>query len=342
MAFSSGKALITVEDILSRVTEAQILSFYLNINNIPCLIHSPLREDKNPSFGIYSPDGKKIKYIDFSTRERGNIFDLLKNLWSCSFYEVLLKIKKDMSQFFKCSTINKISKSDPMNNRMTVLCENTRLECKVRNWKTYDIEYWKSFGITLNWLKYANVYPISHKIVIKGDKRYIFAADKYAYAYVEFKDGKTTIKIYQPLNKKGFKWSSGHDGSVISLWTKIPEYGDKVCICSSLKDALCLWANTGIPSIAIQGEGYRMSNTAIKELKRRYKDIFILLDNDKTGITDGKKLAELTGFNYLELPKFKEGKDISDLYKSLNNKQLFYKTILNLFNYDKKRDLCSN
>ena len=49
----------------------------------------------------------------------------------------------------------------------------------------------------MKWLKYADVYPISHKIVIKDNKSYAFGADKYAYAYVEFKEGKVTLKKFE-------------------------------------------------------------------------------------------------------------------------------------------------
>ena len=138
-------------------------------------------------------------------------------------------------------------------------------------------------------------------------------------------------KIYQPFNKQGYKWSNRHDKSVISLWTKVPSYGAKICICSSLKDALCLWANTNIPALAVQGEGYSMSNTAINELKRRFNKVYICLDNDIPGLKDAKKLAEETGFINVVLPKFNGGKDISDFYKVLNNKEQFKQTILNLF-----------
>ena len=138
-------------------------------------------------------------------------------------------------------------------------------------------------------------------------------------------------KIYQPFNKNGYKWSNRHDRSVISLWTKVPKEGDKICICSSLKDALCLWANTGIPSLAIQGEGYGMSDTAINELKRRFNKIYICLDNDEAGLKDGVHLANKTGFINVVIPQFKGGKDISDLYKVLGNKEQFKQTILSLF-----------
>ena len=76
-----------------------------------------------------------------------------------------------------------------------------------------------------------------------------------------------------------------------------------------------------------------MSNTAINELNRRFKKVYIMLDNDEPGIKLGKKLANQTGFINIVLPKFKGGKDISDLYKVLNNKEQFKQMILKLF-YD--------
>jgi DNA primase len=110
--------------------------------------------------------------------------------------------------------------------------------------------------------------------------------------------------------------------------------GDKICICSSLKDALCLWSNTGIPALAIQGEGYPISESAVNELRRRYKEIYILLDNDTAGLKDGVSLASSTGFINLILPQFEGGKDVSDLYK-VKGRDTFLKTILPLFNNNK-------
>ena len=321
---SPGKPTIELDDILKVTNEASIAGKYLGITNIPCVIKSPLRADNNPSFAIYSPDGTKVRYIDFATKETGGIFDLLCKMWNENFTEMLDRIYND----------NKGSKVDISSNKNTKVSINKvpiDMKCKVREWRDYDLEYWKSYGITLEWLKYANIYPISHKIIIKGNKRHIFGADKYAYAFVEFKEGKTTLKIYQPFNNKGFKWANCHDKTVISLWTKIPKVGERVCICASLKDALCLWANTGVPALALQGEGYPISNTAINELKRRYNKIYILFDNDKAGLEDGKKLAEETGFINVVLPTEYGEKDVSDYYKSLQNKESFKNNLLKLF-----------
>lgn len=312
---------------LSNLTQADIAAYYLNIESIPSLIHSPLRKDSKPSFALYCPKGTEVNYRDFSTGESGTIWTLLTKMWNCSVAEAAAKVYNDLGDK---SYDTKIGVGGYMTRHCKINSQ-INLQCKVREWRDYDLEYWGSYGISLKWLKYADVYPISHKIIIKDNISYTFGADKYAYAYVEFKEEKTTLKIYQPFNKNGFKWSNRHDKSVISLWTKVPKQGDKICICSSMKDALCLWANTDIPSLAIQGEGYGMSDTAINELKKRFNKIYICLDNDEAGLKDAIQLASKTGFINVVLPQFKGGKDISDLMK-IKGKNEFIKIILPLFN----------
>lgn len=334
--FSKGKSNIELKEILSKVSEFDILKHYFHILKLPCLINSPIRRDNNPSFGLYFKDNR-IFFHDFSTREKGGLFDLLGIVWNISFSEVLERIYNDIPHFNSLSS-NRVNNINKKTESIT-LNEPSKIEAKEREWQNYDLEYWKEYGITLDWLKFANIYPISHKIIIKGGVKYTFKADKYAYAYVEKKDHKVTLKIYQPFNKNGYKWSNNHDKSVISLWTKMPKKCQLICICSSVKDALCLWANTGIPSIAIQGEGYDISETAINELKRRFTNIFICLDNDKTGLIDAEKLASKTKFINIVLPQFKEGKDISDLYKAMKDKKEFKKLILELFKNGQKRTL---
>lgn len=313
---------------ISNIRHSDIAGYYLGIKSIPCLINSPLRKDNKPSFSIYSKDGVSVNYKDFSTGESGDIINLLTKLWSCSFRDALRKIKKDLEGKGSLTIDNKGYYRSRVSIRTN---QGIDLQCKVREWRDYDIEYWASYGISLEWLKYADVYPISHKIVVKDNINYAFGADKYAYAFVEFKEGRTTIKIYQPFNKHGYKWANKHDRSVIGLWTKVPKYGDRVCICSSMKDALCLWANTGIPALTIQGEGYGISKTAVNELSRRFNKVYICLDNDSVGISDAEKLAKTTGFINVVLPQFEGGKDISDYFKVLKDKEKFKKIILDLF-----------
>lgn len=264
-----GKTYQTCEaDYISNLSEVDILAAYFNVKRIPCIIKSPFRQDNHPSFNIYTSNDK-VKYLDFATGEHGSLWDLLGKVWGCGYYEVLNKVCSD---FIQKSNI-KIQSHKIKNLTKEQRKQFSKLKVKTRPWRNYDIEYWSSYGVSLSWLKYAEVYPITHKTVINFDpetnkqSQFTFRTDKYAYAFIEHKEGEKQLKIYQPFNTKGFKWCSKMDGSVVSLWTKIPEYGDKVIICSSLKDALCIRTQLDIPTLALQGEGYSISNTAINELK---------------------------------------------------------------------------
>lgn len=320
MAISKGESSDTLSDILEKTTEANILSYYLGVTEIPTIIHSPLRKDNNPSFGLYSPNGKRIYFVDFATKDRGGIFDLLCQMWKCSYSKVLTRISKDMPKLCSIGASN-IHQHNLCSVKSTTKCkQGSDLQCKVRDWASYDIEYWRSYGISIDWLKYAEVYPISHKIIIKDGKKYVFAADKYAYAYVEHKEGKVTLKIYQPFNKSGYKWSSNIDRSVWGLWTKIPKYGTNLIISSSVKDCLNIMCNLRIPSICLQGEGYLPKPHIMEELKSRYKNIIVFFDNDfanpnNPGHNDAKKLSEEYNLKMVEIPKEYESKDPSDLHK---------------------------
>ena len=139
MAISSGKSSVSLNDILSKVTEADIISYYLGIIKIPCIINSPLREDKKPSFGLYSIDGNRIFYTDLSTGDKGGVFDLLGKMWNCSYKEVLERINSDITKFKINSTIKSYT---PCNISTTYnYNKTTDLQCKVREWRKYDIEY---------------------------------------------------------------------------------------------------------------------------------------------------------------------------------------------------------
>lgn len=322
---SKGRKLEEYIDI-THIKEADIAAYYLGVTSIPCLIASPLRIDKKPSFALFSKDCVSVGYIDYSTRECGSILQLLTKLWKCSVNEAKKRILSELDKELN----TKVGKGSYTKRISIKSHSNIIIQCKTREWEQYDIDYWDSFGIPLIWLRYADVYPISHKIVIKDNNKCVYKADKYAYAYVEFKEGKTTIKVYQPFNTNGFKWSNNHDKSVISLWTKIPKTGDKLCVCASLKDALTLWANTNIPSIAVQGEGYKMNKTAVNDLKSRFSKIYVCFDNDKPGLKDAEAFAKDTGFINVILPQSLGGKDISDCFKA-SGKNKFLEVIYSLF-----------
>jgi hypothetical protein len=96
MAISKGKNSISIEEVSSLISDIDVVAYYLNITTIPILINSPLRPDNNPSFRLFSPDGKTIIYKDFSTRESGGVYQLLSKMWDLSMEDTLIKVKKDV------------------------------------------------------------------------------------------------------------------------------------------------------------------------------------------------------------------------------------------------------
>ena len=326
---SKGTDTISIDDVRRITTDYEVVNKYLGISVVPSNINSILREDKNPSLCIF-PYKDGLFYKDFGTNQSGNIYQLLSLYWNIPLNQVYRKIVTDFNSNNKLSCCKKSSKT------IIKRKSNINIKVKIRNWKPWDIEYWSSYGINLKWLKYCDIYPISHIFLIhQNGEQLIISADKYAYVYIERKDNKVSLKIYQPYSTN-FKWMSKHDASVWDLWTKIPEKGDKLIITSSRKDALCLWANTGIPSLSLQGEGYVPKEKVINQLKERYNKIYVFYDNDfenkvNNGRNYGRILAEKFNLQQIEIPTEYKSKDPSDLYKNWG-KEVFLNVINQLIN----------
>lgn len=308
------------DDILAKVSEVELAAMYIQgLKEIPDVIKSPLRKDEHPSFRVYSPDGTKIKYYDYATGESGGIVDFIMRLFNCSFTDAISHIDNDLAQYRKGKLNIAASQfSGKINVRADV--PDYSIRTQMRDWCREDFEYWSSYGVPKDWLLHADIYPVSY-IFIVSETGYIktVKADPLAYTFVERKDGKITEKVYQPLNKEGMKWRSGHDGSVWDLWTKLPASGEEVIITSSRKDALCIWAQCGIPSVSLQGEAMNIKPQVMEELKSRFKRVFVLYDNDfdkqrNHGRIDGTKIANLFNIEQIEIPESYKAKDPSDLY----------------------------
>lgn len=333
----SRKDSMSINELSSIVSESKILAYYLGITELPCLIHSPLRVDNHPSLSLNTYDGEHIFFRDFKTQERGNTFNLLQLMWGhTTIQETINKITEELLDNSNLLEPN-YTLNSKLNNIKEIKINKTpvTLQVKVREWKDYDIAYWKQYGISLPWLKFSCTYPISHIIITKDDQKIVIGAEKYAYVYVEFKDGVESIKIYQPYSIN-HKWSNNHDSSVWDLWQQLPQYGDDVIITSSRKDALCIWENTGIPSCSLQAESYFPKKQVVEELKSRFKNVWVLYDNDwekkdNPGRTLGAKIANEFGLPQIEINQKYLSKDSSDLRKNCGV-EMFREVIFKLIN----------
>ena len=315
------KSINVDEDIYSKVTDDDLAYWYFGITSIPCLINSPLRKDKNPSFGVIRIIGKStLWWTDFSTGEHGNMLQLLEKYWNLPLYKVVDRICKDIPKM----PGKILDKKKPVYRKNGKT--GTKISCCARQWRKHDLDYWNSYGISLRTLKQCDVYPVSTIIIEKDNNVWRIPAEKYAYCYVERKEGVVTLKIYQPFSAK-HKWSNGNDNSVWNLWEKLPENGEVLIITSSRKDSMCITENTGYPSVSLQGEGYMPKPTVMDELKSRFTKIYVLYDNDFSGEKNwgrilGKKICDKFNLTQIEIPEIFLSKDPSDLCHNYSREKL--------------------
>jgi len=327
------KLLATSDRILEHISDLDIFQYYLG--GLPRkAISSPLREDTNPSFSLFhSEQHGKIFFKDFATGESGDCFLFVMRLFSLKTkIETFNKIASDfgLDQFETDSSSNTISKRifvTKSNRSKRIKTTKVRISVRVREWKKRDKDYWQlKYGLNKSQLEYCKILPISHYFI----NGFCSEAMPLAYAFVEEKDGVQTFKIYQPFADKEDKWINNNDYSTWELWTQMPKTGETLIITSSRKDAAViksLFASSVITSCSLQSEGVHAKESVVEELKGRFKNIFVLYDNDfnsdvNRGRVAGEKLCNETGFTQIEMPDGCEAKDPSDFIEMYGGDEL--------------------
>jgi hypothetical protein len=304
--------LITREDLFSLVPQESIYSFYLN-EDISSLgvYHSPLREDNIPSFALYFHKINRdiLMFKDFATNDTGDVVVLVMKMFGLGYKDAIHKIAFDM----KLSAFN-VDSTKQVFSGITRLVEKTRVDLgiKTRPWMVKDRNYWSQFGIHRITLEKFNVYPISH--IFYNDSA--VKSSDLAYAYVETKDGRTSYKIYQPLELKIKKWINNADYSVHQGYTQLPKQGKLLIITKSLKDVMSIHDCIGVSAIGLQSESVTMKDSVMDEYKSRFEKVVCIFDNDPAGIKLSESFTEKYHIPHYFMPKIDGVKDFSDLVKA--------------------------
>ncbi len=319
------KEMISKSAILQNYNDIEIYRAYLTeelvIGGKPIL--SPLREEKKASFGFFIGESGEVCFKDFMLGA-GDFVKFVQLKFGLTYWEALSKIGTDfgLDKEYICKkmdgySFSKVQPSKYKASREDLLAKVTGYSVtkRSRDWKVHDIAYWKEFGISLETLKKFNVQPIDYIFI--NSKPY--PADKYAYCFIEFKDGKETYKIYQPFNNL-YKWINNHDNSVWQGWAQLPDSSDEIVITKSLKDVMALYEVCGLPSVSLQSENVLPKPHVFQILKERFKNISLLYDNDYDKETNwgkqfGDKMAREFGLIDYYIDDKYECKDFSDLIK---------------------------
>tara|TARA_R100000951_G_scaffold115015_2_gene121754 strand:- start:22 stop:999 length:978 start_codon:yes stop_codon:yes gene_type:complete len=231
--------------------------------------------ERTPSFCIYvDKTVMQYKFKDFSTGKSGNKVDLVKLILGINFSEAMRTIVSDYNKFIKTSDY-KEEKFIPQ----------TRWEIdfiNLRDWTVDDSKYWLSYRIGKSLLDTYNVKPIDYYNLVKQESnevKKLKIGSKFCYGYFD-KNGEV-YKVYQPHSKKHkfFKAKQYLQG-----FDQLKFNQPYLVICSSLKDAMCLRSmGYNIEVIAPDSENTMIKPHIIEHLKKKYKKVITLFDNDEAG-----------------------------------------------------------
>jgi KaiC/GvpD/RAD55 family RecA-like ATPase len=321
---------ITKENILAKVNSYDILNHYLlpyhkenrliaakNISN-PFL---PEKQD-TPSFNIFPTMGSgEWKYNDFATGDSGSCFDLVMKLKNLSFPEALAAINTDMNLFLDNNTNTNIPTplkpivSEKVMQELDKMKPAKRFSITKRDYNTHDWAFWEKFKINKETLDRFNVVALaSYSAFNKEGKPYEIKAfgGKLIYAY----DNGDWTKIYKPFDEKKYKFQflGIKEANYIFGWKHLPEKDDLVFVTGGEKDVLCLVSN-GFNAITLNSETSNLLDDTAQELKKRFKNVVVLYDNDATGIKQSQILASKYQIHRMVLPNIpNNGKDVSDFF----------------------------
>lgn len=294
---------ITLDYILSRVTEYDIYARYIGQFKIGYIYNSPFREDKNPSFGIFrSRKTGKLLFKDHGNGLCGDVIRFVQEYTGITNYNELLKqIVKDLN--IKNNTVLKSTKAYEKS-------EETVIGVVRQEFTNVDKAFWQQFGITLDTLKKYNVSSIKYYLcdgIVKG----IYKDESPMYAYKVY----DKFKIYRPLADKHTKWRNNLTEYDIQGLEQLPEKGELLIITKSLKDVMCL-REMGYNAISPSSESTFIPDNILDILKKRFKRILVCFDRDPAGVKNMRKISKKTGlYGFLTHKKFKS-KDISDAVKN--------------------------
>jgi hypothetical protein len=306
----STKTAITMSlrDLLDKVDDYTIYSYYLGPFKPGKLMNSPLRnDDKMPSFAIFPTKDGTLLFKDHGTGIAGNALKFMKLYKGI---ETRDELEKELLRIVK--------QSNPTSNAATVTRsytprEDTDIGIVRQPFTEVDKQYWKQFHISVDTLKRFNVFSIKYFLcnrVVRGT----YKEDSPMYAYKVY----DKFKIYRPLASKYTKWRTNLTNRHVQGLAELPyEGGNLLVITKSLKDVMCLY-EMGINAIAASSETTFIPDDILKSLRYKWKHIVILYDRDATGMKKARDYSKQYKLDAIFVHKRFKSKDISDAVKNNN------------------------
>ena len=327
MVFDTNKikeeVTITLDYILSRVSEYDIYAAYIGYFKVGLIYNSPLRKDKTPSFGcFYSRKTNQLLFKDHGTGECGNVIKFVSLITGLTNYSDILN---DIVNKLKITSSTHLDSS-----KQYIPSTETVIGVVRQEFTDTDINYWRQFNIQVETLKKFGVSSIKYYLC-NGIVKSVYKEENPMYAYKVYNH----FKIYKPYADKYTKWRNNLTELDIQGNKQLPKTGDILVITKSMKDVMCLY-EMGIPAISPSSESTFIPDRVLEQLKKRFKRIIILFDRDSSGCKSSIKIWNKYKLKPLFINKRFKSKDISDAIK-YNGFSTIKEWIINEINNERNR-----
>lgn len=313
---------LSQEVLLKYNSEETYMEHYLGIPVKKGLFKSPLRRDNTPTCSFYRDSCGRLIFKDFRGDFYGNFIEVVKYKYGVSYPKALAIIANDFG--IKQNPELKVNKScikEYSNNKLEK-SEESIIKVKIKDFTEEELDWWRSYGITLNTLK--KFFVFSCEIVFLNDQIYSYSSStsfNFGYFYPSKDNNKQYWRIYYPQNRK-YRFISNWNKTMIQGIHMMPKSGEFLVITKSMKDVMLCY-ELGIPAIAPNSENLFITDSRWDNIVIKFKHIFLLYDTDLAGVANSKRIKKkFPKIQVLLIPRKYKAKDITDLYKKLGTEKM--------------------
>lgn len=246
------------------------------------VVCSPLRDDNNPSFST-KQYGDNIKWSDFGAGLIGkSCYDFIMEAENCDFKAALSKAKGILQ--------NEEKASQKRSNTATRAIKDNTLEVMVtKKWESWELDYWKDFGITKEQLESDLTFPLR---ILKVNNVFKSTSTKDNPKFVYYLGGTVgeSFKVYSPKDKD-FKWISNRL-DLVDYENPTQGKHKNLIVLSSRKDKQ-VFDNMGLPFDTTSSLSESNFKGIIKQINndfKHYSGIYSLFDFDDRGLEFAQQL----------------------------------------------------
>lgn len=277
----------SINHLLLDYNQEDIFSIVFGYNPIvSTYVLSPFRKDNNPGCWFEWYD-ERLMFKDFAEipeKRSRDCFQAVKDYFNLPNLDKTAEFIVDYFQSHEINLQTPVYQEKPKTQKKV-----KELSFKAKVYTDRDRLFWQPFGIKKSELIADQVFSVSlYRLMSKKGVLLTYRPIDQCYAISGF-EGR--VKIYRPYQKGHLKWATNCSQNDVGGYRELIITDKILIITKSYKDYRVI-KNQGYNVIWLQNEGAFPNDEILYDLSIRFEKIFILFDNDQTGIKTSQNLVE--------------------------------------------------